>query len=822
MVQPTAILPDSFRQIARTCLGLLLLTTFWASSVPAVNNLLGGAEPLAPEVAFAPSISGITDSTIKLEFQIAEGYYLYRDKTHFTTDKVKAQPTSTLAAQISLGEPIFPKAIVVDDEFFGEMATYRNSAEITLPYQSAGSFESAELTVNFQGCADIGLCYPPTTVALKITPPNTAALPTTKDALSTPGLAAIADSGARSMASPTSVSTGSESLFASNRDQNTLLPPELAYLPQIISAQPTEITVRWFIEPGYYLYRDKLSFALNSANSATLSVAQLSPGIVHSDEFFGDVTIYRDTAEATLLVRSSSDLTGVQDASLQINYQGCADIGVCFPPSVATLPVSFDSFSASTMASLSGADRQLGGNDDNGALESNTAIPATSTSTSTIEQSEQDRLFSMLGANGLWLNVITFFGLGLLLAFTPCVLPMIPILSSLIVGQGESMSTAKAFRLSLVYVLVMASTYAVVGIIVGLSGYNVQAFLQNPWVLSSIAVLFIALSLSMFGFYELQMPASVQTKLTQWSNKQGGGQVTGVAAMGFISTLIVGPCVTAPLAGALIYIAKTGDALIGGAALFALGLGMGAPLLLIGTSAGKLVPRAGAWMNATKHIFGILMLAMAIYMVSRFLPVAVTMALYGILALMSGIYLGATDTVNRDSSGWQRFGKGAGIVVAIYGLALLVGALAGGSSYTTPLRNIAASSESAIASHEGLVFLPVKGLDGLEQVVTQARSQGRPLMLDFYADWCISCKEMEAYTFTDSDVQAQLKNVILIQADVTANDAADQALLKQFDLFGPPGIIFFNKAGDELPAARLVGFVPADQFSNHIQNFIGS
>lgn len=386
------------------------------------------------------------------------------------------------------------------------------------------------------------------------------------------------------------------------------------------------------------------------------------------------------------------------------------------------------------------------------------------------------------------------------------------------------MSTGKAFRLSLVYVLVMASTYALVGVVVGLSGYNVQAFLQNPWVLSGIAVLFVALSLSMFGFYELQMPTSVQARLTQWSNKQGGGEIGGVAAMGFISTLIVGPCVTAPLAGALIYIAKTGDAVIGGAALFALGLGMGAPLLLIGTSAGKLLPRAGAWMNATKHVFGILMLAMAIYMISRFLPTTLIMALYGILAVMSGIYFGATDTVTKESQGWQRFGKGAGVVVSVYGLALLVGALAGGNSYTTPLRGVmsASSGEAALMPEHGLAFTPVKGLDGLQQVVAQASSEGRSVMLDFYADWCISCKEMEAFTFTDSRVQALLKDTVVIQADVTANDAADQALLKHFDLFGPPGIIFYDATGNELRPARVVGFMSADKFGAHVERFIGS
>ena len=361
-------------------------------------------------------------------------------------------------------------------------------------------------------------------------------------------------------------------LFGDIPAQDELLPPELAYLPQIMTANDRELIIRWQIEPGYYLYRDKLSFSLTNAGGAQVVNADIDPGIEQYDEFFGAVRILRDVAEARLILDPPADLPASGKASLQINYQGCADIGVCFPPSHTTLPVAFDS-------TPSGIDI----NATLGSSAASTGSAGTSAGTTSSEpvnnlpQSEQDRLFSMLGTNSLWLNVATFFGLGLLLAFTPCVLPMIPILSSLIVGQGDSMSTGRAFRLSLVYVLVMASTYAIVGVIVGLSGYNVQAFLQNPWVLSVIAVLFVVLSLSMFGFFELQMPAGIQNKLTQWSNKQGGGQVTGVAAMGFISTLIVGPCVTAPLAGALIYIAKTGDAVIGGAALFSAGIGYGCP-----------------------------------------------------------------------------------------------------------------------------------------------------------------------------------------------------------------------------------------------------
>ena len=800
-------------------LAALSLLALMALSIHSRANLLGGADPLAPEVAFVPESGAVTDRAVTVNFDIADGYYLYRDKTSFTVESTQSasdfaailNPTSSGEA-LMLGDAQFPEAQILDDEFFGEMAIYRNAVSIELPYQARTPVKSAKIAVKYQGCADIGLCYPPTTQIIDV---------------DFKGAAAAAEIGSSLLqsspiaASPLSTSPISDdpSLsdpFGLKGDQEELLPPELAYLPQIISADPNQISLRWHIEPGYYLYRDKTSFSLKQAGSVTIAGTAIDPGTEQYDEFFGNVMVLRESAEARLDLEGAADVAALQNATLQINYQGCADIGVCFPPSVVSLPVVFDSEPATVVAAATAALA----NSTPSEPPSSSGLVAASVVT---EQSEQDRLFSMLGANSLWLNVATFFGLGLLLAFTPCVLPMIPILSSLIVGKGDSMNTGKAFRLSLVYVLVMATTYAVVGVIVGLSGYNVQIFLQNPWVLSGIALLFVVLSLSMFGFYELQMPTGLQAKLTQWSNKQGGGEVGGVAAMGFISTLIVGPCVTAPLAGALIYIAKTGDAVIGGAALFALGLGMGAPLLLIGTSAGKLVPRAGAWMNATKHVFGILMLAMAVYMISRFLPTTVTMALYGILAVMSGIYLGATDTVTRESHGWHRFGKGVGVVVSVYGLALLIGALAGGNSYTAPLRGVmsAASEQGAQPSEHGLAFTPVKGLDGLQQVVAQASAEGRPVMLDFYADWCISCKEMEAFTFTDDTVQALLKDAIVIQADVTANDASDQALLKHFDLFGPPGIIFYDTAGNELRPARVVGFMNADKFARHVERFIG-
>ena len=862
MIKNSKRRPSSINSRLGVQLAVALLTSLiaiWAGLTHA--NLFGGDEPLDPELAFVPEIIDVTRDSIEIEYTIVDGYYLYRDKLGFTASDVVTtdkQGTGSLdslfndpaaAVSVSLGSPVFGESTIIEDDFFGQQAIFRGTTIISLPYSASPEAQSLSLAIKYQGCADIGLCYPPNIIELDVQLPQPA-----RDVESSVLQNTFQSNPVTPENNPTNrdYSTLADTLLGGS-DADELLPPELAYLPQIGNATSQGVDVSWFIEDGYYLYRDKIKFTLQHADDVRTGAALISEGEMQHDEFFGDVMVLRHSPVARVsLDGATTQLAGTQ-GELTIHYQGCADIGVCFPPTQTTLPVSF---SAGAMATLDSSLVPLAGlldGNDGGGAQGGSAITssaadaiasgsAVSTSAANVNvnlaqdqaagappaQSEQDRLFTLLGASSLWLTVATFFGLGLLLAFTPCVLPMIPILSSLIVGQGQSMSTGRAFKLSLVYVLVMASTYALVGVAVGLSGYNIQIFLQDPLVLSGIAVLFVVLSLSMFGFYELQMPTNIQNKLTQWSNKQGGGQVSGVALMGFISTLIVGPCVTAPLAGALIYIAKTGDAAVGGAALFALGLGMGAPLLLIGTSAGKLVPKAGAWMNTTKHIFGILMLGMAIYMISRFLPTTATMTLYGILALMSGVYLGATDSISRDSSGWHRFGKGAGLAVSIYGVALLVGALVGGGSYTAPLRSLAGvavstgggASELVAQSDHALPFQPVKSIENLQAAVAQASAQGRPVMLDFYADWCISCKEMEAFTFTDERVQELLSTAIVVQADVTANDADDQALLKKFELFGPPGIIFYDTNGNELPAARVVGFMNADKFSDHIRRFI--
>ncbi len=580
-----------------------------------------------------------------------------------------------------------------------------------------------------------------------------------------------------------------------NHSEDELLTPDEAFISSVTRNDQGELEVNVKIADGHYLYKDRFKFSLNNADGATLGTPQFAPAESKLDPFSGEVLVYHDNAQITLPIIGGSDSS---DSELKLRYQGCSEItGICYPPQDKVIPI------------------QLDGNATSSSAISASAPPL----------SEQDQIANTLSGSGFWATILAFFIAGLLLALTPCVFPMIPILSSIIVGQGEKVTTRHAFTLSLIYVLAMAATYTVVGVAVGLSGVGIQAWFQSPLILSLFAALFVALSFSMFGFYELQMPNRIQSKLTNFSNKQHGGNYLGVAIMGFLSALIVGPCVTAPLVGALIYIADSGDALLGGVALFALGMGMGAPLIAIGTSAGKLLPRAGGWMDSVKAVFGVTILGMAIWMLERILPLAITMALWAVLLISSAIYMGALEPLKEQISGWVKLWKGLGLVLLFYGIMLLIGAASGGTSLLTPLKGLAGSpvvmsNGTAVASGH-LNFRNIKGIDGLEQALALAKANGQHVMLDFSADWCISCKEMENFTFADGQVQNALKKVLLLKADVTDNDAADQALLKNFGIFGPPAIMFFDKNSQEQRNYRVVGFMNAEKFTAHIQSALG-
>ncbi|HQX05799.1 MAG TPA: protein-disulfide reductase DsbD [Zoogloea sp.] len=570
------------------------------------------------------------------------------------------------------------------------------------------------------------------------------------------------------------------------------LPAEQAFRASARALDDKTVEVRFQIADGYYLYRHRFQFA---AEGISFSAPALPPGKPKKDDAFGEVEIYRKELVFVLPVSA-----GQPPFDLQLTSQGCADIGICYPPQTTTVSVALASSGSGTGGFLA---RALGSGDS----------PASS-ATPAAEHDESGRIARLLDGSGTAVILASFFGFGLLLTFTPCVFPMIPILSGIIVGHGHAISKGRAFGLSSLYVLGMALTYAAAGVAAGLSGTLLSAALQNPWVLGAFALVFVVLALSMFGFYELQLPTALQSRLSDNANHQKGGSPGGVIAMGALSALIVGPCVAAPLAGALLYIAQTGNAVLGGAALFTMALGMGAPLIVVGVLARSTLPKPGPWMEGVKRAFGVMLLGVAIWLLTPVLPSIVPMLAWAGLLVFSAIYLHALDPLPAHASGWQRFWKGFGVIALLAGSALFIGALAGSRDPLQPLAILRAQAASSAPAAAETKFQRVASVEELDQILKTAT---RPVMLDFYADWCISCKEMERFTFADPAVARRLEGFQLIQADVTANSDADKALLKRFKLFGPPGIIFFDADGAERKNLRVVGFQNAETFGKVLE-----
>lgn len=606
-----------------------------------------------------------------------------------------------------------------------------------------------------------------------------------------------------------------------------LLPPDAAFPPPYIALKdPNTLVIRWRITKGYYLYRDRFRFEIKGNPGLELGPPQIPKGIFKEEEDIGRVAVFTDEVAITLpIIRHASAQSSPGDSpqkrndattparttalALIVGYQGCAEAGLCYPPFTKTLSVE-----------LAAPSVELPTSSDE-APWSNRATGTGGVASEKTTPSESDRLAHAILGNSLWVMLPIFFGFGLLLGFTPCVFPMIPILAGIIAGQGKHITTGKAFALSVVYVLAMATAYTVAGIIAGLSGHNLQAAFQNPWIITAFSAIFVLLALSMFDLFRIQIPTSWQTKLAMRSNLQAGGTFAGVAGMGLLSALIVGPCVAPPLAGALIAIGSTGDPMRGGLALFSLSIGMGAPLIAVGASAGRWLPKAGPWMKAANYIFGVLLLAVAIYLLERILPGWVGMLLWGILSIMVGVYLGASDRLQREDNGWRRFRKGVGIVAMVYGIMLMVGAGAGLDQRFTPLEDFVAGGES---ERRTPLFERIKIPQELQARLAAISARNNPrydgkrlTMLDYYADWCIECKRMEARTFSDPGVGRVLADMVLLRADVTDNDGQDQAMLRAFGLYGPPAILFFGPEGKEYSAYRVQGFMDAEEFREHVQ-----
>ncbi|MDY6942853.1 MAG: protein-disulfide reductase DsbD [Pseudomonadota bacterium] len=574
-------------------------------------------------------------------------------------------------------------------------------------------------------------------------------------------------------------------LFAAEEQApRQFLTPDEAFRLESEAMSDGTLLARWIIEPGYYLYQEQLGAEQDGQDLIAMGRVEIPSGKPKTDEYFGETHIYTDLLEIRI-----QPIAGA--GPITLTYQGCADGGICYAPQEQIIELERLTTTAPT-------------------------APAGSTEPTAPFVSEQDRLVEVIASTQLGLIAMTFFGLGLLLAFTPCVLPMVPILSAVIVGaQTQERSTARALSLSLAYVLAMALAYTAAGIFAGLFGANLQAFAQHPAVLIGFSAIFVALALSMFGLYELQLPGAIRDRVDSLSRRQHGGTLTGAAVMGLLSALIVGPCLAPPLAGALIYIGQSGDAVLGGLALFSLSLGMGVPLIVVGVSTGGFLPKAGPWMETVKAAFGVLLLGVAIWLLQRIIPAEISLLSWGGLAIATALLLGAFRSAT-DTTPLQKLIQGLGLSTFVYGVILIISAASGGDRLQTPLAHLRAPSDQSATLNE-VEFVPIKSFADLQREITRASSESRYAILDFYADWCVDCIKMERETFNNPEVASLLSSFRLLQADVTRNDATDRELMRQLDVIGPPTLLIFNQRGDELPNYRILGFMEPNEFVRHLR-----
>jgi thioredoxin:protein disulfide reductase len=717
---------------ARKLLGPLL---YW---VPLLMGLfaapgalaIGEDEYLQPEQAFQYTLTA-DEHTLTVDWRATKGYYLYK----------KRMGLAITTSGVTVGESVYPKAESHKDEFFGEQEVFRNNFKVTAPLKGARPGDTIAVKIQWQGCADAGLCYPPTVWD-----------------------ATVKVAGESAAAAAPEVSADEE-----------FIPVDQAFALTADAQSKNTVQLNWRIAEGYYLYKERIKVEPTGATT-TIGALVLPKGENHHDEYFGDQEVYRQSLDATFSVPPAEAKT----VDVKVTYQGCADAGLCYPPETKTISVSLeDAPEASAVAAASPAD---GGG----------------------YVSEQDSYAEKIKHGNLLLVLLSFFGAGLLLAFTPCVLPMVPILSGIIAGSGENVTARRSFMLSVAYVLGMAFMYTAAGIAAGAigKGFNLQATFNQPWIITLFSLLFVVLAASMLGLFTIEMPGFIQERLSSKSNQQQAGTYIGVGVMGALSALIVSACVAPPLIAALTVISQTGDVLRGGLALFVMSLGMGTPLLLVGASAGKLLPRAGAWMDTVKNLFAVLFLAVAAWMLSRIVPGWAVLLLWAVPAFtLAWVVLRA----KFKSGGAMKASKGLGGAAAVYGLSLVIGVFLGGTNPLAPIPQLSAKVEH-------LEFKRFKTVADLEREVAAASAAGKSVMVDFYADWCVSCIEMEHKTFTVKGVQDALKDTVLLQADVTRNDDEDKALYRHFEIVGPPTIAFYGADGKERRNFRVVGFMEASNF----------
>lgn len=742
-------MPDTLKIV----LTALLLSLMCWTDVRAQDE-----EILRPRDAYRYAIADTGDA-IEIDWVVEEGYYLYRSKMSYSSG----------SDAIVLGDYELPEGLHHEDEFFGVQPIYRDRFFVRIPYTVVGELpDAADIVIKSQGCADLGICFPPETWTEPVRL-----------------IARNNDAGKMELGSMLGSTSGGLA---------DVLPVDEVFEPIVTAIDGNNVEVAIRALDGYYLYKEKISASVVNSDVAQAGNISLPQGKMKTDEYFGEMEVfYGDVFGELPIARATPDAMTLE---LEVKYQGCAEDGICYPPVTKLMSVELPA--ATTVSALA-------------------ALPAAGAGATPVV-SEQARLAQLITGSSMMLVVATFFGAGLLLAFTPCVLPMVPILSGIIAGEGDEISATRGFSLAFTYVMGMALIYTLAGIAAAAIGVQLQAVFNAPWVLAVFSGLFVILALSMFGMFELQMPSAIQSRLSVVSGQQKSGTYVGAFVMGALSSLIVTACVAPPLVATLTVIGQSGDMVRGGTALFALSMGMGTPLLLVGASAGKLIPKAGPWMDAVKNAFGFMMLGLAIWMLSRVLPAEVTLAMWGVLIFMGGVFLGGLTQLTPESLGVHKLGKGFGLLAVIYGAVLLVGSLAGSNSLLQPLAAFnGAGSGTAAVEEQGLEFQRVKTTDDLDAALVAAAANGKSAMLDFYADWCVSCIEMEHYTFTDAGVQSALSNTVLLQADVTANDEADQALLQRFGVFGPPTIIFFDTDGSQRHGYEVVGYMKAKAFEDHVR-----
>jgi len=571
-------------------------------------------------------------------------------------------------------------------------------------------------------------------------------------------------------------------LFGSSLASATgFLMPNEAFKPYTKVNDNMQIKAGIELGKSIYVYEDKVKIELKNADGLTISNIKKPIAIKHEDSM-----IYSQSPLFLVTLKKDSGVSGIKNIHLILSYQGCSSAGLCYEPYKKDFSLQIDT-------------SKIGGSLAKQVVKNEPS--------KTEEISKEQSIAQTISSGNIFVIILTFLGFGLLLSLTPCIFPMIPIISGLIVSQGEGLTTKRAFFLSVVYVLAMAVAYTIAGVLAGLFGSNLQATLQNPYVIYTFSAIFVALALSMFGFYELKLPDSLVSKVSSNNNRSG---VVGVAIMGFLSALIVGPCVAAPLAGALVYIGQTGDALLGGIALFAMSIGMGLPLIIVGVSAGKFMPKPGAWMTMVSAIFGIVMLGVAIWMLDKVVTPQITTLLFSMLGIGSAIYFGLFE---KDIYMFRKF---VAVVLFIYSLALFMGVMAGGYSMTKPLGFLVSKGRIKDANTvKPLDFKVVRTPKELDTLLD--RYKGKKILIDFSAKWCTSCKEFEELTFANPDVRNLLKKFVLIRVDVTDNTPQEQAIDKRYGIFGPPDIIFIDEKGKVLKSKTIVGFMEADKFIKHIK-----